>query len=116
MALQSPANELLTHAWNCQREGRSDAAITEFQKIIQQYPKDIDANYGLGLAQKAVGQNEAAIATFRVALELINQSKQAYEASRDRSAETENIKTPEDDRFQMLARMVNQRLTELEKK
>ncbi|MBZ0299807.1 MAG: tetratricopeptide repeat protein [Anaerolineae bacterium] len=116
MATQSPVSDLLSRAWNYQRDGRSDAAITEFQKIIQQYPKDIDANYGLALAQKAVGQKEAAVATFRVALDLIDQSKQAYEASRERTADTDNIKTPEDDRFQMLDRMVKQRLAELEQK
>lgn len=115
MAAQSNVSELISRAWNLQREGKASAAVIEFQKIVQQYPKDIDAAYGLGLAQKTSGQIEDAIRTFTNALSLINDSKQTYEASRSRSPEQENIKTPEDDRFQMLSRMVNQRLSELQK-
>jgi tetratricopeptide (TPR) repeat protein len=115
MASQSNVSELISRAWNLQREGKASAAVTEFQKIVQQHPKDIDAAYGLGLAQKASGQVEDAIRTFTVALGLINDSKQTYESSRVRNSEQDNIKTPEDDRFQMLSRMVNQRLTELKK-
>ncbi len=115
MASQSNVSDLVSRAWNLQREGRSSAAVTEFQKVVQQHPKDIDANYGLGMAQKASGQVEDAIRTFKIALELIEDNKNTYETSRVRNPEQENIKTPEDDRFQMLSRMVNQRLSELQK-
>ena len=115
MASQSNVSELVSRAWNLQREGKASAAVTEFQKIVQQHPKDIDAAYGLGLAQKSAGQIEDAIRTFTNALGLINDSKQMYESSRVRNPEQDNIKTPEDDRFQMLNRMVSQRLAELQK-
>jgi DNA-binding SARP family transcriptional activator len=115
MANQSNTSELVSSAWNLQREGRASAAVTEFQKLVQQHPKDIDANYGLALAQKTSGQVEDAIRTFKNTLELIEDSKKSYEASRVRNPEQDNIKTPEDDRFQMLSRMVNQRLAELQK-
>lgn len=114
MASQNNVSELVSRAWNLQREGQSSTAVTEFQKIFQQHPKDIDAAYGLGLAQKASGHVEDAIRTFQIALELIEDNKRTYEASRSRSPEQDNIKTPEDDRFQMLSRMVKQRLAELQ--
>jgi tetratricopeptide (TPR) repeat protein len=115
MANTSETSELVSQAWNRQRQGNPDAAITEFQRIVQQHPKDIDANYGLALAQKAVGQTEAAIKTFKNTLELIEDSRNIYESTRERTGEQDNIKTPEDDRYMMLSRMVRQRLAELEK-
>lgn len=113
---QNNLSESVSRAWNHQREGHADTAVAEFQKLVQQNPRDIDANYGLALAQKKVGQTEAAIKTFKNTLELIAESKKAYESSRTRSDELDMIKTPEDDRFMMLNRMVQQRLAELEKK
>lgn len=116
MADQNAINELVSKAWNQQRSGQNANAISEFQKLVQQHPKDIDANYGLGLAQKTAGQTEAAIKTFKNTLELIAENKKAYDATRAREHEHDNIKTPEDDRYMMLTRMVNQRLAELESK
>lgn len=99
-------------AWNLQREGRSETAVAEFQKIVQQHPNDMDANYGLGLAQKKANETEAAIQTFNKTLELIEKNRKAHEARRDPN-DLDNIRTPEDDRLQMLSRMVRQRLSEL---
>ncbi len=112
---QNSLSDAISHAWNHQREGHPDAAIGEFQKILQQNPRDIDANYGLGIAQKALGQTDAAIKTFKNTLELIAESKKAYDSTRNQSGELDTIKTPEDDRFMMLNRMVQQRLSELGK-
>lgn len=113
MATQNTATDLVSQAWNQLRTGRADAAVTEFQKIVQQYPKDIDANYGLGLAQRATHHDEAAYQTFQKTLELVEESKNTYESERVPNPETDAIKTPEDDRFMMLKRMVSQRLSEL---
>jgi len=113
MATLNDVSERISQAWQQHRLGRSEAAITEFEKIVQQNPNDIDAHYGLGLSQKAVGQTEAAQQTFETTLELIDESKKTYEATRDPAQEYENVRTPEDDRFQMLTRMVQQRLAEL---
>lgn len=114
MASQSNVSELVSRAWDLLREGKASAAVIEFQKIVQQHPKDIDAAYGLGLAQKVAGQVEDAVRAFTNAQELINDNKQIYESSRVQNPEQDNIKTPEDDRFQMLNRMVKQRLDELQ--
>jgi tetratricopeptide (TPR) repeat protein len=113
MASQNNVSELVTQAWNHQREGRAAAAVSEFEKLVKQHPQDVDVNYGLGLSQKAAGQTAAAISTFRHTLEIIGDSMKIENANR--SVELENVKTPEDDRLMMLQRMVKQRLAEAEK-
>ena len=114
MADQDNVRERISKAWHHHREGRASDAMKEFQTIVQQFPKDIDANYGLGLAQKNSGDVDGAIKSFKNALELIVQSKQSYEASHEQSQDPDHIKTPEEDRFMMLTRMVKQRLSELQ--
>jgi Tfp pilus assembly protein PilF len=94
-------------AWRYQREGKPDAAIGEFERILKQDVNNVDANYGMGLAQRAVGKNENAIKYFRRALELV----QAAEQGRNRAVGERN--TGEDDRIMMLNRMIEQRLAEL---
>jgi tetratricopeptide (TPR) repeat protein len=115
MVNSTDTSELVSQAWQYHRNNKTDQAVAEFEKVVSQHPRDIDANYGLGLSQKAAGQTEAAIKTFKTALELIDESKKTYEATRDTSLEAENVRTPEDDRFQMLSRMVEQRLAELQR-
>lgn len=105
--------ERIADAWHQHRQGQDDAAIKAFEAIVKSNPDDIDANYGLGLAQKAAGQQAAAIATFQRTLQMVQDARQTYTTSRNQEHHEDNIKTPEDDRFQMLYRMVNQRLTEL---
>ena len=46
-------------AWRYQREGQADSAVKEFEKILRQDPDDIDANYGMGLAQRSAGHPQA---------------------------------------------------------
>ena len=110
MASENNASSLVAQAWNYHREGKAAAAVAEFEKVVQQYPQDIDANYGLGLSQKAAGQTAAAINTFKHTLEIISESQKKEDAQRN--VDDENVRTPEDDRLLMLQRMVNQRLAE----
>jgi tetratricopeptide (TPR) repeat protein len=114
MSNQNSVAERVGQAWHHHREGRNDAAIAEFQTILKQNPSDIDANYGLGLAQKNLGHFEAARAAFQTTLSLVEAARDAYTAERREHGDS-NIKTPEDDRFQMLSRMVKQRLSELDR-
>lgn len=113
MSNQNTNAERVGVAWNHHREGRNDASIAEFEAILKQNPSDIDATYGLGLAQRAAGRSQAAVESFQRALKLVEQAKEAYQSARMASQAETNVKTPEDDRFQMLSRMVQQRLTEL---
>ena len=108
------AMDAVSKAWNYLREDRVNEAVNEFEKVAQQHPKDIDANYGLALSQKTAGKNEAAIRNFKNTLELVAESQKTYDATRTEDDLTNNVKTPEDDRLQMLSRMIKQRIAELE--
>src|SRR5690606_34569505 len=113
MSVQSSTSEKVGQAWRQYREGRTDAAMKEFEAILRQNPEDIDASYGLGLTQKASGQVDRASKTCSDILKLINVVKDQYETSRQVNLEDSNVKTPEDDRFMMLDRMVRRRLEEI---
>ncbi len=91
-------SEQLARAWSLHRQGKHDDAIREFNTLLQQSPNNVDALYGRGLAQRTVGQAEAAKATFELCLSQLDS--------------TADNKTAED-RYQMLLRMVNQRISEL---
>jgi Tfp pilus assembly protein PilF len=94
-------------AWRYQREGKSDAAIGEFERILKQDPNNIDANYGMGLAQRSMGKQENATQYFQRALELVQ------EGAKERNHTPGERNAPEDDRLMMLERMLNQRLSEV---
>ncbi len=95
------------HAWGLQRSGNADAAIKEYEAILQKDPDNIDANYGMGLAQRLAGNNENAVKFFRHSAELVDAGAKA----RNHTPGERNL--PEDDRYLMLGRMLQQRLAEL---
>jgi tetratricopeptide (TPR) repeat protein len=120
-AIIAMGNDTITsqigRAWGFLREGQPDMAIKEFEKILQNEPDNIDANYGMGLAQRGTGQHQAAIKHFQHGLEIVDQNDSAGRIAREAAAndfQTERIKpnTAEDDRFMMLTRMLKQRLAE----
>jgi tetratricopeptide (TPR) repeat protein len=97
-------------AWRYQREGKTDAAIAEFDRILRQDTDNVDAHYGMGLAQRAAGKYETAIKHFERALALVEAGAAArYHGHVD---EILVANTPEDDRLMMLNRMIKQRLAE----
>jgi hypothetical protein len=87
----------LGKAWALHRNGQNDQALGEFQKLD---PKDIDAQYGTGLVQAALGKTDAAKQSFENA---ITAAEQGLEEK------------PGNDRFMMLRRMSQQRISELDK-
>jgi len=89
---------LLAHAWANHRDGRNEAAITEFDRILRDAPNDIDANYGIGLVQRALGRYDQAIASFEKAKALITKALEAE---------------PGLDRWEMLQRQCDQRIAEI---
>ncbi|MCY4526647.1 MAG: tetratricopeptide repeat protein [Anaerolineaceae bacterium] len=105
--------EEVRRAWQQQRDGNSTAAMDAFAAIVQAHPDDIDARYGLGMSQKATGHRDGAIQSFREALALVESGQQAQVDQRESSSE-DYIRTPEDDRLTMMARMLNQRIAETE--
>lgn len=88
----------LGRAWANHRDGRNEAAVAEFDRILRDAPNDIDANFGIGLAQRALGRHDQAVASFNKTKELLNKALQEQ---------------PGDDRWEMLMRMCDQRIAEV---
>ena len=61
----------LGQAWRSHVSGRDEVALNEFEKIASASPDDLDALYGLGLAQRSAGKQDEAIATFERILALL---------------------------------------------
>lgn len=95
----SPSATILAHAWANHRDGRNEAAVGEFDRILRDNPNDIDANYGLGLVQSVLGRHDQAIASFQKAKALVTKALEAE---------------PGTDRWEMLQRMCDQRIAEAE--
>ncbi len=57
----SDATEQIAQAWNQLREGRAEQALKQFETTVTAHPDDIDAFYGLGLAQQKLKHREDAI-------------------------------------------------------
>ncbi len=86
-------NNEVSQAWRHQRDGQATNAIAEFERILKQDANNVDANYGMGLAQRTAGHVAEATRYFKRALELV----EAGEVG---------------DRSMMLGRMIKQRLAE----
>lgn len=93
----SAAATILAHAWANHRDGRNEAAVGEFDRILRDNPNDIDANYGLGLVQRALGRYDQAVASFEKAKMLVTKALEAE---------------PSLDRWEMLQRQCDQRIAE----
>jgi tetratricopeptide (TPR) repeat protein len=107
----------MSHAWNFLREGKPESAIPEFERILNDNHEDVDALYGLGLAQRKVGQYEASVKAFETAFQLVKlisdrQMSERREVYGDKLATQNDPSKPEDDRNMMLLRMLSQRLAE----
>lgn len=88
----------LGQAWGLLRQGSASAAADGFQQILKAAPDHLDALFGLGLAQKVGGQASSAQTNFEKCLELVRTGRKAE---------------PNNDRFLMLERIVQQRLKEI---
>lgn len=87
----------LGKGWAKHRNGHNEEAIEIFTAILQQEPHQINALYGLGLAQRSKGDLQSAIDSFQRCLADVNAGLTA---------------NPGEDHFEMLQRMVEQRLSE----
>ncbi|MEP7291780.1 MAG: tetratricopeptide repeat protein [Chloroflexota bacterium] len=101
MAKNQDYAEQLGRAWALHRQGQNDAAAREFSALLQNAANNMDALYGLGLSQRGAGQMQAAQSSFEKCLVQVNSSL---------------AERPNEDRFQMLEKMTNQRLSELKAK
>ena len=101
------AEQRVADAWKQHRLGNNDSAIQSFREVLNSNPGDIDALYGLGLAQRASGDGVSATETFNKALII---AQEGLDINKDNN----DLNTMEDDRFLMLHQMISQRLEELE--
>ncbi|GAB5490266.1 MAG: hypothetical protein Phog2KO_04810 [Phototrophicaceae bacterium] len=101
------AEQRVADAWKQHRLGNNDSAIQSFREVLNSNPGDIDALYGLGLAQRASGDGVNATETFNKALIIAQEGLDINKGNND-------LNTMEDDRFLMLHQMISQRLEELE--
>lgn len=98
MADTAQLENQIAQAWAQHRQGNHDAAVKAFSQVVSTAPDNIDALFGLGLAQRANHQTDAALETFERCRALIAAQLEA---------------NPGEDRYEMLTRMINQRLAEL---
>jgi Flp pilus assembly protein TadD len=104
--------EQIHEAWQQHRMNNNSAAIEIFQDILKSQPKDLDALYGLGLAQRSNGDMSKAIVSFEKALGLAQDGLDAIDNTSILEGGN-NLATDQDDRFLMLITMTKQRLAEL---
>jgi Tfp pilus assembly protein PilF len=97
-------------AWRMERDGDTKGAIAEFERILKKDGSSIDGLYGMGMAQRRAGDHHAAQQSFSKALDLVNAAIEKRNAVRT----THETATLEDDRNNMLVRMLKQRLSELQ--
>jgi Flp pilus assembly protein TadD len=101
MAKNQDYAQQLGSAWALHRKGQNDDAIREFSSLLQLSANNMDALYGLGLAQRSSGKLDDARTSFSRCVEAIG---------------TALKEEPREDRYQMLNRMARQRLDELKAK
>jgi tetratricopeptide (TPR) repeat protein len=95
---QDDHKDAVARAWQLHRDGRQNDAINGFEAVLKAAPDHLDAEYGLGLAQRSAGMKEAALESFQRSAKLIARALEAE---------------PQASRYQMLHRMVHQRISEL---
>ncbi|MCI0710514.1 MAG: tetratricopeptide repeat protein [Chloroflexi bacterium] len=97
----NPIDHEIGEAWKAHRQGFHDTAIQQFREILDRDPENLDALYGLGLAEKAAGNNGEAKEIFLHVQARIDGV----------SAEEEAAGAP--GRYFMLANMVKQQINQL---
>jgi tetratricopeptide (TPR) repeat protein len=117
MSQQNTSNQI-GQAWGLSRQGKHREAVTEFERIASTAPDSVDAHYGLGLAQRGLGNKTAAIEAFREAQRLAQNELARLRGGgtvnpEDAQAPSNDLNSTEDDRYLMLVRMIAQRLAEL---
>lgn len=114
------SEERIGEAWRQHRMNNNAAAIDIFKEILAGDFRErdvlsgveLDACYGLGLAQRASGENGGAIESFKKALKLAESALDAIEKPHivDGAGDVDDSAA---DRFLMLGRMIRQRLAEM---
>lgn len=113
MSQEDQIKAQIGEAWELHRKGQNELAIAKFDSVLRTAADSVDANYGLGLAARAAGENERAIEHFKIAYKMIEDNLAQLRAEHD-AGDGENVLfMTADDRYMMLRRMTSQRLAEL---
>jgi tetratricopeptide (TPR) repeat protein len=105
--------KMIGKAWEQHRNSQNIDAIRAFDEVLAIKADDVDALYGKGLAQRASGDKSGAVKSFQLAYDYVTRTTAALQKARIIEDGTNSLKTTEDDRYMMLARMCRQRLHEL---
>jgi len=89
--------EQVGQAWLLYRNGQNDAAAKGFEDVLSRDAENIDAAFGLGLVRRSQGSLTAAQTLFEKARDLVDQALTVE---------------PNKDRWEILKRMIQQRLAE----
>lgn len=89
-------------AWKAHYQGQDRLAIEQFSGLVQEVPDSIDAHWGLGLSYRDAGELDPAAQVFQKAKAMITAQ---LEGQDDEATNRE--------RYVMLARMVDQQITQL---
>jgi cytochrome c-type biogenesis protein CcmH/NrfG len=102
----------ISKAWSTHQSGNAKSAINEFEQILKQDQNNVDAMYGLGLAQRKAGDHAQAHNSFESALKLVEEAinKRLTALGTDSAMSRSSV---ENDRNLILQRMLKQRLAEL---
>lgn len=108
-------DEAVGQAWALHRNAQFEEAIATFQTVLSSDANNIDANYGIGLALRAVGKQADAIQHFQKAQTDLRSALQNLRLRAEAEGQhiANNLSTTLDDRYMMLLRMTAQRLGEL---
>lgn len=86
-------------AWQSHYNKKYEVAVEQFSKLVSENPDNIDANWGLGLAARRVGDKGKAL--------------QAFEKVRDLVAAALDAESEDYERYFMLQRMVKQQIEQM---
>ena len=91
---------MIAEAWKAHYAGRQEDAVQQFGQIVADLPDNIDANWGLGLTYRKLGQLDNALQVFQQVDQLL-------------SAALETDSPDDRERFFMLKRMVKQQIEQM---
>jgi tetratricopeptide (TPR) repeat protein len=89
-------------AWQSHYDGQQDSAVQQFSQIVAEAPNHVDANWGLGLSYRKMGDKEKALKAFEKVRDLV-------------TAQLDQLETDAEDyeRCLMLQRMVKQQIEQI---
>jgi tetratricopeptide (TPR) repeat protein len=102
-------NLFISAGWAAHRSGQNDDAIQQFESALSLDNENIDAYYGIGLAERARRRLPEATAAFEKSMQLT----QAKLAVTQPESTVSAVDVPDIDRYMMLVRMISQRISEI---